>query len=83
VGVKRQEGGKRGEIRYLYPFTHAINAFPGNLLIFISSALLTRTSYCNFFYSFADIIGMLTGEILTYSKNNINTLWILFSLEPE
>jgi hypothetical protein len=83
VGVKRQDGGNRGEIKYLYPFTHPINAFPGNRVIFISSALPTSESGCSFSYSSANITRMLTGEIWTHGKNNINTLWILFSFKPE
>lgn len=83
VGIKRQEGGRIGEMRYLYPFTHPMNTFSGNLLIFISCALTASKSGCKEFYSFADITGMLTRKIRAYSKNDIAPSRVQFPFKPE
>jgi hypothetical protein len=81
VGIKRQVGGKSGEIIYLYPLTNPIETALAMLLIFIpytSSIINTSGGRCyQRCQSSADISGVCTGKIGTNSKDDIDSCRIV------
>lgn len=83
VGIKRQLGGKRGEIQYWYPRTNPIKTRLKTSPTFMScvagrAAIASKRCYCH-----GDIPGMLTGEAGTYSQNNIRSRRILLRPKSE
>ena len=91
VGIKRQEGGKSGEIRYLYPRTNPIETALAIVLILVLISISARRSRssrtgssCHQGYQGSpDFIWVDTGELRTNSKDDIGLGRIMISSQTE
>lgn len=83
VGMKRQLGGKRGEMQYWYPRTNPMNRALQKLPTIMSCIVGRAPGGSKRCYRHANILGIDTGEAGPDGQNAIRSRRILFRPESE
>lgn len=83
VGIKRQLGGKRGEMKYRYPRTHPMNTVLRKSLTIMSCVVGSVTAGNEGTYRHVDVPGVQKPEVGANGQNDIRSRRILFWPESE